>query len=96
MKKKIIKWLNFSDTINERNSKFECKWCGEVYGKKVKQALLYKTFNTICIKCLVKKYGKLIKICKHGKKHKEVEKILSKALKEIKKDYEIDLIDLEL
>ena len=81
MKKKIIKWLNFSDIINERNSKFECKWCGEVYGKKVKQALIY---------------GELIKICKHGKKHKEVEKILSKALKEIKKDYETDLIDLEL
>ena len=100
MKKKIIKWKHYTDTINERNTKFKCEHCRkEIYSKKVKYGFREGDYTRICLECLVSHYEGIIMNCRavtKSKDLKEITKILSRALKEIKKEYALELVALEL
>ena len=92
MKIKIkLEGTKFNEWISERNHKFTCKRCGEVYGKKGRY-IMGGDRITICLECFIAGYKHYAKMLISKKDKNEVKKIL----KEIKKKYELDLVVGEL
>ncbi len=93
--KKKIKWLEYTDTISERTYKFKCKYCRkDICGKKVKYDFRHTSYP-MCLKCLVEKYEEIVRVKVNHLPTHILKKIL-KALKEIKRDYAVELVALEL